>query len=232
MEEYMDSSRMTLIQEIVGPMMNFIYIIGCRESKEAAVVDPAWDTPAILKLAEDSGLKIKHILMTHAHPDHMNGLEQMLKDTDAIIYLHRDEVDYMQECGNATGIPTAFMKKRPENFRIVEDGDTARIGNLSVQFLHTPGHTPGSQCFLIEGNLFSGDTLFVGACGRVDMPGGDAEKMWHSLNRKLTTLEDSTILYPGHNYGSRRTSTIGEQKETNPYMNFTSAEEFKRAMGM
>jgi hydroxyacylglutathione hydrolase len=208
MEEFMDSSRMILKQELIGPMMNFIYIIGCPESKEAAVVDPAWDTPAILKLAEDSGLKIKHILMTHAHPDHMNGLEQMLKDTDAFIYLNRNEVEYMKDCGNATGIPTAFMQQRSENFRVVDDGDTGRIGNLSIQFLHTPGHTPGSQCFLIEGNLFSGDTLFV------------------------DELEDSIILYPGHHYGSRKTSTIGEQKETNPFMNFTSVEEFKRAMGM
>jgi hydroxyacylglutathione hydrolase len=232
LEGKMDSSSMILIRKNIGPMMNLIYIIGCRETKEAAVVDPAWDTPAILKLAEDSGLAIKHILMTHAHPDHMNGLEQMLKDTGALIYLNRDEVAYMQECGNATGIPTAFMLERSENFRIVSDGDTARIGNLTVEFIHTPGHTPGSQCFLIEGNLFSGDTLFVDACGRVDMPGGDAAKMWHSLNRKLYALDDAIVIHPGHSYGSRQTSTIGEQKETNPFMSFTSPEEFKRAMGM
>ncbi|MEJ2111317.1 MAG: MBL fold metallo-hydrolase [Acidobacteriota bacterium] len=228
----MNSSRMVLIQEIIGPMMNFIYLIGCSETKEAAVVDPAWDIPAILKMAEKSELQIKHIWMTHAHPDHMNGLEQMLKDTNAMIYLNREEVAYMQECGNATGIPTDFMLNRSDNFKIVEDGETAAMGNLSVQFIHTPGHTPGSQCFLIEGNLFTGDTLFVDACGRVDMPGGDAEKMWHSLNRKLPSLEDSIVIYPGHHYGNRRTSTIGEQKESNPYMSFTSAEEFKRAMGM
>jgi hydroxyacylglutathione hydrolase len=232
MEEIMNSSRMTLIQEIVGPMMNFIYLIGCNETKEAAVTDPAWDTPAILKLAGDSGFIIKHILMSHAHPDHMNGLEQLLKDTDAIIYLHKDEVAYMQECGRATGIPTTFMQNRSENFRIVDDGDTAGIGKLPVEFLHTPGHTPGSQCFLIEGNLFTGDTLFVGACGRVDMPGGDAEKMWHSLNRKLRSLDDSIVIYPGHDYGSRKISTIGEQKETNPYMNFSSPQQFRRAMGV
>lgn len=223
---------MILKQELIGPMMNFVYLIGCPVSREAGVVDPSWDVPAILKLAEDSELKIKHILMTHAHPDHMNGLEQMLKATDATIYLHREEVEYMKECGNATGIPTAFMEERSGSFRIVEDGDTASIGTLTVQFLHTPGHTPGSQCFLIEGNLFSGDTLFVNACGRVDMPGGDVEKMWHSLNRKLRALPDSTIIYPGHHYGSQITSTIGEQKETNPYMNYTSVEHFRQAMGI
>ena len=228
----MEAGRMTLIREIIGPMMNFIYIIGCPETGEAAVVDPAWDTPAILRLARDSGLAIGHILMTHAHPDHMNGLEQMLKDTNALVYLHRDEVGYMQECGNATGIPTAFMQDRSENFRIVRDGDTARVGRLTVECLHTPGHTPGSQCFLIEGSLFSGDTLFVDACGRVDMPSGDADKMWHSLNRKLCALDDATFVYPGHHYGSREYTTIGEQKETNPYMSFTSPEQFRRAMGV
>jgi hydroxyacylglutathione hydrolase len=223
---------MTLIQEIVGPMMNFIYLIGCNETKEAAVIDPAWDTPAILKLAQSAGLTIQHILMSHAHPDHMNGLEQMLKDTNAIIYLHKDEVDYMQECGNATGISTTFMQNRSENFRIVEDGDKAVIGKLPVEFLHTPGHTPGSQCFLVEGNLFTGDTLFVGACGRVDMPGGDVDKMWHSLNRKLRSLDDAIVIYPGHHYGDRKISTIGEQKETNPYMSFSSPQQFRRVMGV
>lgn len=226
----MKSSGMKIVQKIIGPMMNFIYLIGCRETGDAAVVDPAWDIPAILDLARSSGLEIRHILMTHAHPDHMNGLEQMLKDTNALIYLNRNEVPYMHECGNATGIPTAFMQSRSENFRIVDDGDTASIGNLSVSFLHTPGHTPGSQCFLVEGNLFTGDTLFVDACGRVDMPGGDADKMWHSLNRKLYSMDDSIVVYPGHHYGDKKRSTIGEQKETNPYMSFTSVEEFRRAM--
>jgi hydroxyacylglutathione hydrolase len=226
----MNSSRMILNQVEIGPMMNFIYLIGCPESKEAAVVDPAWDVPAILKLAQDSELKIKHILVTHGHPDHINGLEPLLEATDARIYLHSDEVDYMREVAQSFGMSTAFMNQRSKNFQIVADGDKALMGKLSVQFLHTPGHSPGSQCFLVEGSLISGDTLFVGSCGRVDMPGGDPEKMWRSLNQKLHALEDNTILYPGHNYGDRKTSTIGEQKQANSYMRYSSLQQFLHDM--
>jgi glyoxylase-like metal-dependent hydrolase (beta-lactamase superfamily II) len=104
------------------------------------------------------------------------------------------------------------------------------VGRLPVQFLHTPGHTPGSQCFLVEKNLVSGDTLFINACGRVDLPGGDPEKMWWSLNRRLAALDDDTILYPGHNYAERRTSTLGDEKRNNPYLQYTSVSQFLRDM--
>jgi len=222
--------RMVLKQVEIGPMMNFVYLIGCQESKEAAVVDPAWDVPAILKLAQDSDLKIRHILITHGHPDHINGLESLLEATDARIYIHSDEADYMREVARSFGMPTDFMDRRSTNFRMVSDGDTVRVGKLSVQFLHTPGHSPGSQCFLVENSLISGDTLFVDACGRVDMPGGDPEKMWWSLNHKLRALDDGTVLYPGHDYGDRPTSTIGEQKRTNSYMKYDSIQQFLRDM--
>ncbi len=222
----MESDRMILKQLGIGPMMNFIYLLGCAETREAAVVDPAWDVPAILKAAQDSDLKIRHILITHGHPDHVNGLEELLQATDARIYLHADEVDYMREVAQSFGMSTDFMNHRLSNFRTVSDGDTAMVGKLPIQFLHTPGHSPGSQCFLVAGSLISGDTLFVDACGRVDMPGGDPEKMWWSLNHKLRALDDSTILYPGHDYGGSPTSTIGEQKQTNSYMRYDSIQQF------
>jgi glyoxylase-like metal-dependent hydrolase (beta-lactamase superfamily II) len=106
-----------------------------------------------------------------------------------------------------------------------------RVGNLTIKCLHTPGHTPGSLCFLSEDSLFTGDTLFVDACGRVDMPGGDAKKMWWSLNQVLRGLDDSITVYPGHDYGGSPTSTIGEQKRSNPYMNYDSVQQFMRDMG-
>lgn len=226
----MESRGMLLRQVEIGPMMNFVYLIGCPETREAAVVDPAWDVPAILKMAEDSDLKIKHILVTHGHPDHVNGLEPLLEATDARIYIHTDEVDYMREAAESFGMPTEFMNLRSSSFQRVADGDRIMVGKLAVQCLHTPGHSPGSQCFLMEGCLFSGDTLFVDACGRVDMPGGEPKQMWWSLNQRLRTLDDSTLVYPGHDYGGSPTSTIGEQKKTNPYMNYDSVQQFLRDM--
>lgn len=226
----MESPKMILNQAEIGPMMNFVYLVGCAESREAAVVDPAWDVPVILKMAEDSDLKIRHILITHGHPDHINGLEALLQATDARVYIHSEEVDYMQEVARSFGMSADFMNRRSSNFQTVSDGDRILVGKLSVQFLHTPGHSPGSQCFLVEDSLISGDTLFVDACGRVDMPGGDPEKMWWSLNHRLRALDDRTIIYPGHNYGDRPTSTIKEQKQTNSYMRYDSIQQFLHDM--
>jgi hydroxyacylglutathione hydrolase len=226
----MESRRIVVKQAAIGPMMNYVYFIGCTESREAAVVDPAWDVNEILKIAGALDLKIKHILVTHGHPDHINALEPLLEATDARIYIHVDEVDYMQEVARSFGMSTEFVTRRATNIQKVSDGEKITVGKLSIQCLHTPGHSPGSQCFLVENCLFSGDTLFVDACGRVDMPGGDPKKMWWSLNHILQELDDSTIVYPGHDYGGSPTSTIGEQKQTNPYMRYDSVQQFMRDM--
>jgi glyoxylase-like metal-dependent hydrolase (beta-lactamase superfamily II) len=221
---------MFLKQILIGPMMNFVYLVGCPDTREAAVVDPAWDAAKISKIAEDSDLEIKHILITHGHPDHMNALEPLLQKTDARVYINSDEVSYFREVAQSFGMAADFMNSRSTNLHRVSDGEKILVGRLLLQFLHTPGHTPGSQCFLVEGGLISGDTLFVDACGRVDMPGGNPEKMWWSLNHKLRALDEATIVYPGHDYGGSPTSTIGEQKKTNPYMQYTSVSQFVRDM--
>lgn len=221
---------MILKQVELGPMSNFVYLIGCAETREAAVVDPAWDVQAILNLAQESDLRVHRILVTHGHPDHVNGLEALLEATDAKVFVHADETDYMRQAAAVFRMPVEFMNRRSTNFQVISDGDEILIGKLPVQFLHTPGHTPGSQCFLVEKNLVSGDTLFINACGRVDLPGGDPEKMWWSLNHRLRALEDDTILYPGHNYADRPTSTMGEQKRANPYLQFASLNDFLRDM--
>lgn len=227
-----NSPTLILKQMELGPMMNFVYLIGCAETGQAAVIDPAWEVTSILEAARQSDLSIKRIFLTHAHPDHMNGLEEMLEATDAKVYMNADEVDYMKLVAEFFRVPTDFMHRRSCNFQTVADGEAIRMGKLSVQFLHTPGHTPGSQCFLTEKKLVSGDTLFIDGCGRVDLPGGDPQKMWWSLNQKLRALDDDTILYPGHNYADRPSSTIGEQKRTNPYLRCTSLDQFLRSVGM
>jgi hydroxyacylglutathione hydrolase len=226
----MTSGRMILKQVELGPMMNFIYLIGCSVTGETAVIDPAWDVPAILKAAQNANLTIKKILVTHAHPDHINALEPLLRETNAQIIIHSTELDYLLSIARGFGMSIDFLKEYPDNIRSISDGEIFQLGNLSIQCLHTPGHTPGSLCYLTEGCLFSGDTLFVDACGRVDIPGGDARQMWKSLNQILRALPDSTILYPGHDYGGSPKATIGEQKQNNPYMNFPSVEDFVRAM--
>lgn len=168
-------------------MMNFVYIIGCAATREAGVVDPAWDVPHILEAAHRLNLRIGHILVTHAHPDHVNGLEELLETTGAKVYLNTNELSYVREMAERFQVPIEFMRRRSADIVGVADDQEIQIGTVPVRFLHTPGHTPGSQCILVEKNLFSGDTLFIDACGRVDLPGGDPERMWWSLNRKLST---------------------------------------------
>ena len=198
-------------------MQNYVYLIGDRNTREAVVVDPAWNVDAILKAAENDSYKIKGALITHTHFDHVNGLEELLKKTDGTVYINKNEAE--------------FLKGMKEHIKKMEGGDRIQIGQVKINFLHTPGHTPGSQCFLVDNNLVSGDTLFINACGRCDLPGGDAEEMYASLN-KLAALDESTVLYPGHNYADEPTSTIGNEKRFNPYLQAANLDQFlKHRMG-
>lgn len=197
----------------VGPMQNFVYLVGDRNTREVLVVDPAWDVETIVEEAKKEGVTIKGALITHSHFDHVNGLENLLGIADGTAYVQKNEAPYLK------GIKT--------NMKLVENGDKIKLGDVEITFIHTPGHTPGSQCFLVQNNLISGDTLFIGACGRCDLPGGNAEQMYESLNR-LSKLDGNTILYPGHNYSDEPTSTIKQEKKSNPYLQFGNMKNFLR----
>jgi hydroxyacylglutathione hydrolase len=211
----------------MGPMQNFVYLIGSAETHKVAVVDGAWEIDKIFRLAAEDNLEITHAFVTHTHPDHVGGrfagveiegVTELLSKCKAKVVVHKAEAEFLKELS-----PSDVIK--------AESGDKIDVGGLEIQLLHTPGHTPGSQCFLVDNKIVSGDTLFIGACGRVDLPGSNPEQMYYSLTQKLMALPDDMILFPGHNYAAQSQTTLGEQKKTNPYLRFTSLRQFLAAMG-
>jgi glyoxylase-like metal-dependent hydrolase (beta-lactamase superfamily II) len=148
----------------------------------------------------------------------IQGVSELLSKCQAKVVIHKTEAEFLKALSSSDMIKT-------------ESGDKINVGGIEIQLLHTPGHTPGSQCFLVDNRIVSGDTLFIGACGRVDLPGSNPEQMYYSLTQKLMALPDDTVLFPGHNYADRPTSTISEEKKTNPYLRFSSLKQFLAAMG-
>jgi glyoxylase-like metal-dependent hydrolase (beta-lactamase superfamily II) len=213
----------------LGPMQNYVYLLGDPTTHEAAVVDAAWDVDTILRTAEAEGYKVTKDLVTHFHPDHLGGdlmghqirgAAELVAKAPVKVHIHKQELPYVHRL---TGLSASDLVA-------VEGGDEVEIGHLKVKFLHTPGHTPGSQCFLVGNALVSGDTLFIGSCGRVDLPGSDPEEMYKSL-RRLGELPEETLLYPGHNYADRPRSTIRDEKRTNMMLRFRNLQEFLSVMG-
>jgi hydroxyacylglutathione hydrolase len=214
-----------LKQMELGPMQNFVYLIGDPETRDCLVVDPAWEIDAILDAVAEDGMRLTGVLVTHTHQDHVGGhlfgfdipgVEELLAKTPAKVYVHKAEREFLR------GFGSDLVK--------VDGGETVTVGRVPLTFIHTPGHTPGSQCFLIDGRLVSGDTLFIRSCGRTDLPGSDPAEMYHSLTRRLGARPHDTVVFPGHNYGGTFT-TIGDEKRQNPVMRFRSMGEFLRAMG-
>ncbi|MFQ5719905.1 MAG: MBL fold metallo-hydrolase, partial [Acidobacteriota bacterium] len=195
-------------------MVNFVYLIGDRARGECLVVDPAWDVDGILAAAEAEGMQVTGVLVTHYHPDHIGGdlfghavegLVALKERLDLPVHVHRAEADGVRVM---TGLSASDLD-------LHDGGDRIHVGDVDVRLLHTPGHTPGSQCFLVhEQSLVAGDTLFVQGCGRVDLPGGDVDEMYRTLTQRLARLPDDVILLPGHDYGPAATSTLGEQRRT------------------
>jgi hydroxyacylglutathione hydrolase len=209
----------------LGPMENFVYLIGDPVTRECVVVDPAWEIDEILNTVEGDGMRLTGALVTHTHQDHVGGhlfghhipgVQELLERTPLRVYVHQAEREFL------TGFGSDLKK--------VTGGDRLQVGQVMVTALHTPGHTPGSQCFLVDNRLISGDTLFIGSCGRTDLPGSDPQEMYYSLTQRLAALPDDTVVFPGHNYGGQ-TTTIGAEKSHNPMMRFPSMTDFLRAMG-
>ncbi len=201
----------TIFQYAVGPMANFSYLLGDPVSKTAALIDPGWEGRALCDNATAAGFRITHILLTHTHFDHIGAIGEVHTLTGAPVYVHTAERDIISDI--------------TDQITTTSDGDTIMIGNVAVQCWHTPGHSPGGQCFLVDGGCFSGDTLFVQACGRVDLPTSDPRAMFHSLQR-LATLPDITMIYPGHDYGPSPTSTITAERAQNPYLQAKTLDDF------
>lgn len=232
----MPDSDLYFKQYHVGQMANFVYLIGSHSSREALIVDPAWEVDSILDQAEEDGMDVVGALVTHYHQDHVGGslfgqniegVDRLMERKPVKIHVNKLEAQGVQK---VTGISQSDVVEH-------ESGDVVELGSIRTRLIHTPGHTPGSQCFLVEesdrpGQLVSGDTLFLGSCGRVDLPGSDPEAMYESLTGKLKQLPDDTLLFPGHLYSAEGQSTIGEQKQTNPFLRVTSLEMFLSFMGV
>jgi hydroxyacylglutathione hydrolase len=190
----------------LGEMDNFVYLVGADGARETAIIDPAWDVEAALRAAEQDGREVTHALVSHHHFDHTNGLPDLLAHRGVPIHIHAADGEELDS--DLQG-----------DLKTVSGGDAVEVGPLRIRALHTPGHTPGSMCWQIEGDeggIFSGDTVFVNACGRCDLRGGNPEQMYASLKR-ISELDPKTRLYPGHDYGDVPVSSVQRERENNPY---------------
>jgi hydroxyacylglutathione hydrolase len=196
-----------ILQIPVGQMANFTYIVADEDSGDAAIIDPSWDLDDVFHALKKNGLKAKYVINTHTHFDHVLGNEQVAEVTGAKIIQHENS--------------------KLQKDVAVKDGDTIEVGSIKLKVMHTPGHSKDSMCLIVDNQLiFTGDTLFVGNCGRTDLPGSDPAEMYHSLFDKLAGLDEKLVVYPGHNYGSTPTSTVGNEKKTNYVLQPRSKQEF------
>ncbi len=208
---------MLVEQKLVGPMAVFSYIVGCEKEKEGLIIDPAGSEKKILSKAESMGLSIKYVVNTHGHADHTCGNRAILSATGAELVVHQEDANEILKGLNKAFSMVMGKRPSPKPHILVRDGDFLKIGQTGLKVIHTPGHTPGSICLYGDGNLFTGDTLFVGAVGRTDLKGGSLDTLLASL-RKLISLPSETRVWPGHNYGDAPVSTLAREMETNPYI--------------
>ncbi len=199
---------------VVGPLEVNCYILGCEDTKEAAIIDPGDNADEIIKAVEKAGIKPVYIINTHAHFDHIGGVKTVQDHFKIDFLLHEEDLFLVD---NASAQARAFGLDpipKPDVNKFVNNGDKISLGNKVIDVIHTPGHSPGCVCYLIDNNVFVGDTLFAGSIGRSDLPGGSHETLINSIKEKLFPLGDSTIVYPGHG----PSTTIEEEKKHNPFL--------------
>jgi glyoxylase-like metal-dependent hydrolase (beta-lactamase superfamily II) len=206
-------------QLLIGPFAVFTYIVACPQSKEGVIIDPAGENETIMAALKEEGVRVRYILNTHGHADHVMGNEALKLSVSAPTCMHEADNRFFSSDGmrelsmKELGLPPAGAVDTE-----LKDGDLINVGTLAITVIHTPGHSPGSVCFYVEGNLFTGDTLFVGAAGRTDLTGGSLDTLIDSIEKKLLGLPKQTVIWPGHDYGDTPTSTIGREMEDNPYI--------------
>ena len=215
--------------QVAAQMVNFVYLIGDRETGEAMVVDPAYDTDGVLDVLANDGMRLTGALVTHHHPDHVGGslmghpiegVRELLERQSVPVHVHTAEADSVRR---VTGTSAADLVTH-------DGGDVVEVGDVRIELLHTPGHTPGSQCFLVDSLLVSGDTLFLEGCGRTDLPGGDPDAMYDSLQR-LASLPDDIAVLPGHRYSVASSGTIEAVKQVNYVYKPTTKEQWLTMFG-
>ena len=208
---------MKIKQIYLSRMANFCYMAGDPDTGYCAVIDPAFDAKKILSEIRSTGYQPTHVINTHGHADHVSANADILRVTGAQLCIHEAEAEKVATFFNRSLSRLLGGKGSPGANCLLADGDAITVGSLKLRVIHTPGHTPGSICIYADGHLFTGDTLFVGAVGRTDLPGGSSRTLLSSIRDKLYTLPDETIVWPGHDYGDTSSSTIGREKAENPF---------------
>lgn len=195
-------------------MVNFVYLIGDRETGESVIVDPAYDIAALLEVLEEDGMRCSGVLATHYHPDHVGGsmmgydivgVKELLEQVSVPIHAQKEEAEFITK---VTGLESKDVMEH-------SSGDIVNVGEIKIELIHTPGHTPGSQCFLVENRLVAGDTLFLEGCGRTDLPGGDPAALYDSLHNRLSKVPDEATLFPGHLYSPEPSAQMGDTRKQN-----------------
>jgi glyoxylase-like metal-dependent hydrolase (beta-lactamase superfamily II) len=215
---------------VAAQMVNFVYAIGDRETGEAVLVDPAYDIKGLLGVLDADGMKLSGALITHYHPDHVggdlmgmriSGVRELLTLSPVPIHVQAEESPGVQRVTDAS----------PSDLVEHTSGDVVMVGDIPIELIHTPGHTPGSQCFLVDNRLVAGDTLFLDGCGRTDLPGGDPAALYESLTQRLAKVPDDATLFPGHQYSIDPSASMGDTRRDNMVFRPRSADEWLSIFG-